>query len=103
MSTMSTLPSRQRTIRGILAWLIRANTTRNLAVWDRGIRVLLPLVIGALWVAGAVSTAVAIPLGGVGPHALAHSVYRGLQHLLRAGGLHTPEAQALIRRRGLSS
>jgi hypothetical protein len=63
MSTMSTLPSRQRTIRGILAWLIRANTTRNLAVWDRGIRVLLPLVIGALWVAGAVSTAVAIPLG----------------------------------------
>lgn len=60
---MSTLPSQRQSTRGILGWLIRANTTRNLAVWDRGIRVLFPFVIGALWIAGAVSTAVAISLG----------------------------------------
>ena len=60
---MSTLPSQLRSARGVRGWLIRANTTRNLAVWDRAIRVLLPLVVGALWVSGAVSTAVAIPLG----------------------------------------
>jgi hypothetical protein len=60
---MSTVPSQVRSTRGLRGWLIRANTTRNLSVWDRAIRILLPLVIGALWVSGAVSTAVAIPVG----------------------------------------
>ena len=60
---MSTLPSQHRSARGVRGWLIRANTTRNLAVWDRAIRVLLPVVIGALWFAGAVSAVVSIPLG----------------------------------------
>ena len=43
--------------------LIAANTTRNLAGWDRILRALLPFAVGGLWLAGILPTVAAIPLG----------------------------------------
>ena len=42
---------------------IKMNSTRNLAVWDRVLRGALPFVIGALWWAEIIPTAVALPTG----------------------------------------
>ena len=47
----------------ILGTLIRANTTRNVARWDRLLRAALPLAVAGLWAADAVPAALAIPLG----------------------------------------
>jgi Protein of unknown function (DUF2892) len=49
----------------ILKTLIAANTTRNLATWDRAIRALLPVVVLGLWFAGALPTTAAIVLGTI--------------------------------------
>jgi len=43
--------------------LIAANTTRNLASWDRILRALLPVAVGGLWLADILPTVAAIPLG----------------------------------------
>ncbi len=43
--------------------LIKMNTTRNVAQWDRVIRGLLPFVVVGLWWAGAIPAVVAIPVG----------------------------------------
>lgn len=42
--------------------LIAANTTRNLAGWDRVVRLVLPFAVGGLWLAGALPAVAAIPL-----------------------------------------
>jgi hypothetical protein len=43
--------------------LIKANTTKNLARWDRVVRAALPLFVAGLWATEIIPTAVAIPLG----------------------------------------
>jgi hypothetical protein len=41
----------------------RANTTRNVARWDRLVRAALPLVVAGLWAGDLIPAIVAIPLG----------------------------------------
>jgi hypothetical protein len=43
--------------------LIKANTTRNVAGWDRIVRAALPLIVAGLWTAELIPAVVAIPLG----------------------------------------
>ena len=43
--------------------LIRANTTKNLARWDRLVRAALPLVVAGLWATGAIPAVAAVALG----------------------------------------
>lgn len=42
--------------------LIRANTTKNIARWDRVVRAALPLVVAGLWAGDIIPAAAAIPL-----------------------------------------
>jgi hypothetical protein len=43
--------------------LITANTTKNIARWDRLVRAALPLVVAGLWAGEIIPAAAAIPLG----------------------------------------
>ncbi len=47
----------------IIDTLTRANTTKNVARWDRLIRAALPLVVAGLWASDLIPAAVALPLG----------------------------------------
>lgn len=58
MSVTST-PRDRRTLK---EWLIAANTTRNVAMWDRWVRASLPVVVLGLWAAGVLPPIAAIPL-----------------------------------------
>jgi hypothetical protein len=62
VSGVSRMPAGRRSAR---EWLVAANTTRNVATWDRWIRAALPFVVAGLWLAGVVPTWGAIPLGVV--------------------------------------
>ena len=42
--------------------LINASTTRDVGRWDRGVRALLPFVLGGLWLTGVLPAVAAIPL-----------------------------------------
>ncbi len=43
--------------------LVKANTTRNVAGWDRMVRAALPLIVAGLWATELIPATAAIPLG----------------------------------------
>lgn len=43
--------------------LVKANTTKNVAGWDRLVRASLPLMVAGLWATELIPTVAAIPLG----------------------------------------
>ena len=60
MNGVSRTPAGRRSAR---EWLVAANTTRNVATWDRWVRASLPVVVAGLWLAGVLPLWAAIPLG----------------------------------------
>lgn len=57
---MSSPPTTPR--RSVKDWLIAANTTRNVATWDRWIRAALPFLVLGLWLTGVLPPLAAVPL-----------------------------------------